>query len=41
MSHDPMHVLVDAIVVGGVIAALFLAAAGALALLAFGFGFNF
>jgi len=38
MSHDPMHVLVDAIVVGGVIAALFLAAVGVLALLAWGVG---
>jgi hypothetical protein len=38
MSHDPMHVLVDAIVLGGVVAVLFLVAAGAVALLAWGIG---
>lgn len=39
MSHDPMNVLVDAIVIGGVVAALFLVAVGVIGLLAFGFGF--
>lgn len=38
MSHDPMSVLVDAILLGGIVAALFLVAVGALALVAWGFG---
>ena len=39
MSDDPLALLVDAIVIGGVLAALFLVGAAAVALVAVGFGF--
>jgi 3-phosphoglycerate kinase len=36
---NPMSTLVDCLILGGVVAALFLVAVGVIGLLAFGFGF--